>query len=223
MNGHAQTAHQSNAAASRAYHNSHAYAVSQQPLFTSWNLPDYLAHLEHMLPTDVPQPLEVRGFGSAANGADIGDRMTTERGVKVKWPGKRMSVVDMNKRVRALVEWVGREQANAAERNRRREAVEKALNEARAQQEALGSVEPISGKDSNATLLDAEFSAAVDFPLDAADSKATSSLILEGLGPESGLETMKQMEELMEELINFQERFGPGAKLKERERRAAAS
>ena len=37
-----------------------------------------------------------------------------------------------------------------------------------------------------------------------------------GSGEES---TMKMMEELMEELINFQERFGPGAKAKERDRR----
>ncbi len=96
---------------SRAYRNSHAYAVSQQPLFTSWGLPDYLAHLEEMLPTDTPQPLEVRS-GPGATGAGAGGResveRTVERGVKVKWPSKRMSVVDMNKRVRALVEWVGR-------------------------------------------------------------------------------------------------------------------
>jgi hypothetical protein len=43
--------------------------------------------------------------------------------VRVRWPGKRMSVSDMNKRVRALVEWVGREQASASERYRRREAL----------------------------------------------------------------------------------------------------
>ncbi|GJE92725.1 hypothetical protein PsYK624_088810 [Phanerochaete sordida] len=246
LNGHAQPVHQSNAAASRAYHNSHAYAVSQQPLFTSWNLPDYLAHLEPMLPTDVPRPLEVRGFPSANNAhahphshaPDAADRTTTERGVKVKWPGKRMSVVDMNKRVRALVEWVGREQANAAERSRRREAVETALKEAaqgRPRHEALGSVEPIERKDSNATSPDAEASplphapAPLDAPSDAAfasagvDGRATVSVVLDGLGPGSGLETMKQMEELMEELINFQERFGPGAKVKERERRTAAA
>ena len=34
---------------------------------------------------------------------------------------------------------------------------------------------------------------------------------------------MKMMEGLMEELINFQERFGPGAKVKERERRIVSS
>ncbi|KAH0827902.1 Golgi CORVET complex core vacuolar protein 8-domain-containing protein [Lanmaoa asiatica] len=55
---------------SRAYRNSHAYAISQQPLFTSWNLPDYLAHLEHMLPTDIPRPLEVRSLAVGPGGRE---------------------------------------------------------------------------------------------------------------------------------------------------------
>ncbi|KAG8213972.1 hypothetical protein J3R82DRAFT_10721 [Butyriboletus roseoflavus] len=116
----------SSAESSRAYRNSHAYAISQQPLFTSWNLPDYLAHLEHMLPTDIPRPLEVRSLAIGTGGRESLER-TMERGVKVKWPSKRMSVGDMNKRVRALVEWVGREQAGALDRGRRREALERAL------------------------------------------------------------------------------------------------
>lgn len=82
-------------------------------------------------------------------------------GNRVRWPQKRMSVADMNKRVRALVEWVGREQAGAAERTRRGEALRKVLG----------------------------------------DEAAESS----GDG-----ETAKLMEELMEELIGFQEKFGSG-------------
>ena len=35
--------------------------------------------------------------------------------------------------------------------------------------------------------------------------------------------TMKMMEELMEELIKFQERYGPGAKARERRAAAAAA
>jgi len=38
-------------------------------------------------------------------------------------------------------------------------------------------------------------------------------------GNASAPSTMKMMEELMEELISFQERFGPGVKTRERERR----
>ncbi|VDB95149.1 unnamed protein product [Peniophora sp. CBMAI 1063] len=119
-------------------------------------LPDHLAHLEPLFgpPTsttndDLPTP----------------SKTDSEDSVRVRWPAKRMSVGDMNKRVRALVEWVGREQASLGERARRRSALCVALRE--------GEV----GKED---------------------------------------ETMRMMEELMSELIGFQERFGPGAKGRER-------
>jgi hypothetical protein len=173
-----------------AYRNSHAYAVSQQTLFTSWNLPDYLAHLEHILPSDTPRPLEVLGPGL---GGDVEKGM--ERGVKVKWPSKRMSVVDMNKRVRSLVEWVGREQAGASERRRRRESLEKTLK---------------ANEDVSEMAVDGQ---AIE----------PSAVAKTAAGAEGRASTMKMMEELMEELIGFQERFGPGAKNRERERRLAAT
>ena len=195
---------------SRAYHHSHAYAVSQQPLFTSWNLPDYLAHLEAILPTDVPRPLEVRGSVLDGNARESQDR-TTERGVKVKWPSKRMSVGDMNKRVRSLVEWVGREQAAAMERTRRKEALEKAL-QAHRRAVAAG----------DGALMDIDASTADGAAAPRENGLSTPSAVplpvtdAVGGGEDS---TMKMMEELMEELIRFQERFGPGAKVKERDRR----
>lgn len=196
---------------SRAYRNSHAYAVSQQPMFTSWNLPDYLAHLEPMLPTDTPRPLEVRGSGIGPR--ESVDR-TMERGVKVKWPSKRMSVGDMNKRVRALVEWVGREQAGALDRGRRRDALEKVLRAVKAQ--APNSTNPsphddreVGGGDTMGSpmVLDSTATISVDGSLDTSYGNASAP------------STMKMMEELMEELISFQERFGPSVKTRERERR----
>lgn len=126
--------------AAKHYKNTHAYASSGQPPLSSWLLPDYLAHLEHILPAPVPRPMDVvsgaqvtaheyqaepskstgtvekaNGANSNANakGLDISLERTIERGAKVKWPAKRMSVGDMNKRVRALVEWVVREQGCA--------------------------------------------------------------------------------------------------------------
>lgn len=213
-NGHANTS-----AASRAYHHSHAYAVSQQPLFTSWNLPDYLAHLEPMLPTDVPRPLEVRGSGVDSTGRESLER-TTERGVKVKWPSKRMSVGDMNKRVRALVEWVGREQASALERTRRREALEKTLGEA----QGLNGQARANGRHASemGDLMVADSTPVVESPLQEKQPNGIDGLSSKPPDlslSDSGQTTMKMMEELMEELINFQERFGPGAKTKERDRR----
>jgi len=204
-----------NAADSRAYRNSHAYAISQQTLFTSWNLPDYLSHLEQMLPTDTPQPLEVRS-GASAVAAGPGSRgesaeRTVERGVKVKWPAKRMSVGDMNKRVRALVEWVGREQATGLDRGRRREALEKAL------QEQAG----VHEQASNGT--DGPISMSIDQPTNDL-LQSTNFPFSDQMMPKNSIEistqTMKMMEELMEELIGFQERFGPGAKNRDRGRLA---
>jgi hypothetical protein len=99
-------------------------------------------------------------------------------GNRVRWPAKRMSVVEMNKRVRALVEWVGREQAAAAERRRR-------ADELRA---ALKGVSP--GRTEGTT-----------------DSPVSEDMAVEVVPPVDGV-TGKLMEELMEELIGFQEKFG---------------
>jgi len=201
------------AESSRAYRNSHAYAVSQQSFFTSWNLPDYLSHLEQMLPTDTPQPLEVcagiSGAGAPGSRGD-GSERTMERGVKVKWPSKRMSVGDMNKRVRALVEWVGREQAGALDRGRRREALEKALRQ-----------QPENVLDGVGLTGDTDMEVVVD-EATAVDQQNKESFAAQAISEralEISTSTMKMMEELMEELIGFQERFGPGAKHREREKR----
>ncbi|THH10661.1 hypothetical protein EW145_g1173 [Phellinidium pouzarii] len=140
----------------RNAHNAY-YNNMQLPMFTTWGLPDYLAHLQSILPSEVPPPLQIRGATSffredastsspgageapslslqtsesadaqMANAMANATESLTERGVKVKWPAKRMSVADMNKRVRALVEWVGREQALALDRERRKAALENAL------------------------------------------------------------------------------------------------
>ncbi|KAI0316443.1 hypothetical protein OF83DRAFT_1126662 [Amylostereum chailletii] len=198
-------------ASSRAYHNSHAYVASQQPLLTTWGLPDYLSHLDNIFPSDVPKALDVPG---SAAGENVEHAM--ERGVKVKWPSKRMSVVDMNKRVRALVEWVGREQASTLERGRRREALELALNDVDALALANRSTENgASGSGAVPMVLDGDVVAS---PVQENRSLRPS------LGDQASRQTtMTMMEELMEELIGFQERFGPGAKSKERDRRMAGS
>ena len=203
------------AESSRAYRNSHAYAVSQQSFFTSWNLPDYLSHLEQMLPTDTPQPLEVSAgiSNTSVPGSRDGPERTMERGVKVKWPSKRMSVGDMNKRVRALVEWVGREQAGALDRGRRREALEKALRKQPAN--VLDDVCP-TGDTDMAMVVD---EAAADESQNKETGLSFASQAISELASEMSTSTMKMMEELMEELIGFQERFGPGAKHREREKR----
>ena len=187
----------------RAHHSLHTYAVAQQPLYTSWGLPDYLAHLEPMLPTDIPRPLEIRASKDLAE-------ISTERGVKVKWPSKRTSIGDMNKRVRALVEWVGREQASASERGRRKEALANVLKTQEKQR-----LQP--PPDNDVTV--AQDQLLTESPV---GEKPAPPLSLSIEPDSSPPPTMKMMEELMTELISFQERFGPGAKNKERERRVVS-
>lgn len=205
-----------------------------------------------MLPSDTPQPLEVRAGGRAhaqasgsgsgtanPNGAstvgvmgasDPSNERMMERGVKVKWPAKRMSVLDMNKRVRALVEWVGREQASALDRGRRREALEGALKD----QDSLNKVSVAESnrraENDDVEMLDGANHLGAN-PEDAEEEETLRAKAAEFVSSEASItalemsaQTMKMMEELMEELIGFQERFGPSApKLRERERRVAAA
>ncbi|KAG5342690.1 hypothetical protein C0989_010658 [Termitomyces sp. Mn162] len=217
LNGPSQIPGSSVNESARAYRNSHAYAVSQQQLYTSWNLPDYLAHLEPMLPTEAPQPLEVRGSASASGvGGESADH-TVERGVKIKWPAKRMSVGDMNKRVRSLVEWVGREQASAQDRSRRREALAKAYQEEL--KNAKGTTEPGVETEVGSMAVDENEGTALAQPESANLPEAPIPAPTLQYDDTQSSATMKMMEELMEELIRFQERFGPGARNRERDRR----
>lgn len=204
----------------------HPPLTPQQPLLTSWGLPDYLTHLASELPTEVPRPVYVRVLDPSteqSRTADTGaivtggttnttepnnalpgavqvpplpmeDAHVLERGVKVKWPAKRTSVSDMNKRVRGIIDWVGREQAAALERRRRREALRRALV-IQQQQQAPSSVDDVEVANTDVLLNEPE-------------------VTLSKLGdisspPES--EATHLMEELMKELIAFQEKFGPGA------------
>lgn len=195
------------AAASRAYHQTHAYIISQQQLLTSWNLPDYLAHLEPMLPTNTPRPLEVRS--GVATGVRESVERTVERGVKVRWPSKRTSVGDMSKRVRAILEWVGREQATHSERQRRTNALRRVLTST-----ISASAEPAAAAAAAAMLLGSDVTASPEQEKEMLASLARSSRssttdpsssAASILDPTKSTTTL--MEELMEELIDFQQRY----------------
>lgn len=168
-----------------------------------------------MLPSDTPRPLEVPA-GSGLNAGNVsggrGESLerTVERGVKVKWPSKRTSVGDMNKRVRALVEWVGREQAAALDRMRRRDALQKALREEFQAHQKRRETE--RGTGDPAAIVDR----LPGGPVHQAPEPTGIKLVNYDTEDTQSSATMKMMEELMEELIGFQERFGPAAKSRER-------
>ena len=196
--------------------------------------------------TDQPEPASASGQPQANKNskasADEGlpSDTITERGAKIKWPAKRMSVADMNKRVRALVEWVGREQALSHDRERRRASLEAALHrtkevngveaEAASTDRSTNKMAVDGNIDSGLGAGGAEFASAPkpSTGTDAVPPRSSTPRSMfaaglpNGLGANGRMSTTKMMEELMEELINFQERFGPGAKGAIREKRAAA-
>lgn len=125
-----------------------------------WGMPDHLAHLAYLLPTAQPEPLSLslptskgaapRSAASAAasnpTGANLGASpqpfgMATllEPATKVRFPGKRMTLGEMRKRVRIIGEYVTRTQVEAVERGRRRRAlgiIPKHLQQAQTQSQA---------------------------------------------------------------------------------------
>lgn len=117
--GHHHATHDSNKRANNFNNAKVTRPTSPAPFFTSWQLPDYLTHLQNQLPSEIPEPLDIKKSSGPAT--------TQERGVKVKWPTKRMTIGDMNKRVRNMLEYATREQAGHAERKARVEALEEAI------------------------------------------------------------------------------------------------
>ena len=95
----------------------------------SWGLPDHLSAFSHVLPTTTPEPLELitprPTNPKAAAAALAADPMSEERQThfeqpsKVKYPGKRMTVGEMKKRVRSVLEYVGRIQVEEVARGER--------------------------------------------------------------------------------------------------------
>lgn len=71
-----------------------------------WSLPDHLSHLTSLLPTPAPVPLKVPSVSVSSEGVrrDTKDEMPT----KVRWPGRRMTIGEMRKRVRGILDFVGR-------------------------------------------------------------------------------------------------------------------
>lgn len=194
-----------------------------QPLLTTWGLPDYLSHLAPLLPTPLPLPLQIP-ISSASGG-----KYEEERGVKVKWPGKRMSTVDMVKRCRQLMEWVGREQANHSERERRKLKIDQAVAE-----EASAALRLTNGGADSGTSMEIDSfqeMKARDPSLPAGESSKAPAMT-NGTGADSSPSTINGhnhkpadpsspaeksttflMEELMEELISFQEKYGSQTKM----------
>ncbi|QRV94079.1 hypothetical protein RhiJN_22097 [Ceratobasidium sp. AG-Ba] len=185
-------------------------APSPSPLPTSWAVPDHLSHLADLLPTPSPRGVAVR--------TGAGSELQIEKNAKIRWPGKRTTIGDMRKRVRGMLEWVARAQAEAIDRAKRVEELERAraenLREAAMLAEQAAPVDPttrtISPAGSGSSAIS---SLPTTGPLQSVKLPDVSAPIA------SSMTTLQMAEGLTRDFFGFQERFSDGGRLSERERR----
>ncbi|KAL5631582.1 hypothetical protein ACGC1H_007191 [Rhizoctonia solani] len=173
-------------------------APSPSPLPTTWSLPDHLSHLADLLPTPLPRGVPVR----TSAGADL----SIEKNAKIRWPGKRTTIGDMRKRVRGMLEWVGRAQAEAIDRAKRVEELERVRRENERLENEVVPDESAAGSGSSAI----------------SSLPPTGSLApvkLPDVQSVPAVSTLQLLESLTRDLLGFQERFSDGGRLSERERR----
>ncbi len=160
-----------------------------------WNLPDHLQTFAHLLPSENPLPLELITPRPAkqlsreiAAGQSIRVDSHTEPPHKVRFPPKRITVAEMKKRVRSVLEYVGRIQV---EENKRTERAS-----------LLGIVEPTISAPTEADAEAAPPAAAGDEDV---VMEAPTQPASEHAHP--AVNTAQLMDELTRDLIKFQEHF----------------
>ncbi|KAN0065985.1 hypothetical protein ACQY0O_000011 [Thecaphora frezii] len=224
-----------------------------------WGVPDHLAHLAYLLPISVSKPQNTHANGSKlAMPSSSNERqaaantstMATPRHVsarsslphpysvvsaieattKVRFPNRRMTLAEMQRRVRNIGEYVMRSQIEAVDRVKRMRLlsiVPDCLKEDEGQgadnddnkTNAGGALGKPEGK-GDATS-PAMASTAQQPPLPPSSSKALDTAMAEGEGGATAAAkakltidnmplSMRLMEELTRELIYFQRRFGTG-------------
>ncbi|CAE6407219.1 Putative histone deacetylase complex subunit cti6 [Rhizoctonia solani AG-1 IB] len=182
-------------------------APSPSPLPTTWSLPDHLSHLADLLPTPLPHGVPVR--------ARAGAELSIEKNAKIRWPGKRTTIGDMRKRVRGMLEWVGRAQAEAIDRAKRVEELERVRRE---NERLMREIEPevvVHDESANGSASGSGSSAISSLP----PTGSLAPVKLPDVQPVPAVSTLQLLESLTRDLLGFQERFSDGGRLSERERR----
>ncbi|SCV69978.1 BQ2448_1372 [Microbotryum intermedium] len=92
---------------------------------SGWGIPEHLKHLSHLLPTSNPQPIYVpckRPFNSYSSTTPP---TAAEAPTKIRFPNKRITMPEMRKRARNVLEYLTRVQIEMSDREKRIEHVEK--------------------------------------------------------------------------------------------------
>jgi hypothetical protein len=121
--------------------------INQPP---SWGIPDHLSHLSHLLPAQSPLPLQVPKYASSptnsavpspvtpqveitapddtANGSTTPIPIITvssslEPSAKIRFPSRRMSIPEMRKRAKSMLDYLSRVQVDTIDRSNRNRAL----------------------------------------------------------------------------------------------------
>ncbi|BGP08930.1 putative histone deacetylase complex subunit cti6 [Rhodotorula toruloides] len=187
-----------------------------------WGLPEHLRHLAPLLPSQSPQLLEVPSV------VDPTAPPTLEPPTKVRFPGKRVTMPEMRKRARTVLEFVTKVQVEMSERDKRwevlrdaneriKEAREKERSEKAGSSSGGASTSGSAGGSRGSSAIGTprgvggttpvpSSSTAVDFTLAALPplpGASSAPLLTSAASPAS----LAMMDRLSKEVIRFQERF----------------
>lgn len=119
---------------------------------SGWGLPDHLRHLSHLLPSPLPLPLNVPvpvRLSSDSSSSSTGSSSATidathqEPATRVRFPNKRMTLPEMKKRAKTVLEYLTRIQIEMSDSNRRTEALLAAVSGGRTKQRGGTPVVPL--------------------------------------------------------------------------------
>ncbi|KAK4054139.1 Histone deacetylase complex subunit [Microbotryomycetes sp. JL201] len=88
-----------------------------------WGMPDHLKYLAHLLPTPQPRPLVIPGPAQSSMSSNGQDVMAYSTPTRVKFPHKRMTLPEMKKRVRHVLDHLSRVRVEMSERDERNEVL----------------------------------------------------------------------------------------------------
>ncbi|CEQ42017.1 SPOSA6832_03779, partial [Sporobolomyces salmonicolor] len=179
--------------------------TSSEPTFNlGWSMPEHLKHLAYLLPTATPEPISVPSLSSHHHSAHAYTDSEQpphhlEPPTKVRFPAKRVTMPEMKKRARNVLEYLSRVQLEMSERGRRHEALTRAVSGASGREGAGSSASSSSGGG------DGGGGGAGGINLGALPP-------LPGMGGaeepnEGGSASMRMMDALSKEVIMFQQRF----------------
>jgi hypothetical protein len=160
----------------------------------SWGIPDHLSHLAGtILPSPGPVPLRVPAV--TVSHGEVRRESRDENPTRVRWPGRRMTIGEMRKRVRGILDFVGRWPAEES-----------------VKEEGEGADPTGDGEDASMAAPTDE-GKPVQPPIGAPDAAGTDD------GPSAPptkprvKSRAEEVEELVRDLIAFEQRFGVAALL----------